>query len=284
MPPSVSVVTAVYNGADYFDRAIPSILDQTHEDFEFVIVDDGSTDGTAERLAEVERRDSRVRVLRPGRIGFVPALNLGVSEAKGRYIARQDFDDVSYRNRLALQSEWLDQNEDVGVIGGYYVLIDEKRDECYVRKPPLSHENIVRSMPKGIPFAHTCVMFRKSAWQQAGGYPEVEDIEDLRMWVDFARNGWKLANIPHVIGEHFVHMESYWHRNFSYWKRQRALARAQWKAIRDLDLPLWMGVYPLARSIYPLVPRGLKRVVRRSIGDSEESDVSVTQMRRRYRQ
>ena len=183
MTPTVSVVTAVYNGEPYFDRAIPSILRQTFEDFEYIVVDDGSQDSTAERLRAVASRDARVRPLFSGRLGFVGALNFGIENAQGKYIARQDFDDVSYPQRLRLQVDYLDANPKVGVVGGHYWIVDDNREERYVRMPPVQHWEIVRAMARYIPFAHTLTTFRKSAWDEAGGYPVVDDIEDLRLWI-----------------------------------------------------------------------------------------------------
>ena len=100
MTPRVSVVTTVYNGEPYVDRAIPSILAQTFTDFEWILVDDGSEDRTPEILRDLAQRDSRVRVFSPGRLGITEAANFGVTQARGEYIARQDFDDRSHPDRL----------------------------------------------------------------------------------------------------------------------------------------------------------------------------------------
>ncbi|HEY9014163.1 MAG TPA: glycosyltransferase family A protein, partial [Gemmatimonadales bacterium] len=132
MTPRVSVVTTVYNGAPYVDRAIPGIMGQSFKDFEWIIVDDGSTDGTPEVLRDLANRDSRVRVFSPGRLGITGAANYGVGQARGEYVARQDFDDRSYPERLRLQVELLDSRPEVGVVGGYFMLIDENRGERYV--------------------------------------------------------------------------------------------------------------------------------------------------------
>jgi glycosyltransferase involved in cell wall biosynthesis len=280
MSTRVSVVTAVYNGESYISRAIPSILSQRYSDFEFIIVDDGSTDGTPSLIRDLARRDRRVRVLSPGRIGFSNALNLGIQEAQGEYIARQDFDDISYPDRVSLQVQFLDDHSECALVGGYYIVADENRREDYVRRPPLQHHDIVRQMSRRIPFAHTIVMFRRAAWEQAGGYPVVDDIEDLRLWIRFAQLHWELANIPVVLGKHWVHPQSFWHRGYRYRQRQRTLRRVQWQAIRELKLPLWMGIYPLGRMVYPFMPRQLKRFVRRELAQSEERDLTPNESHR----
>lgn len=169
MTPKVSVVTTVYNGEPYVDRAMPSILGQSFEDFEWILVDDGSKDRTPEILRDLAARDPRVRVFSPGRLGISAAANFGVGQAQGEYVARQDFDDRSYPDRLRLQVAALDADPKLGVVGCHYVLVDENRGERYVRMPPTAHDAILASMAKGIPFANTLVAFRRQAWVEAGG-------------------------------------------------------------------------------------------------------------------
>ena len=269
MSPRISVITAVYNGEPYFSRAVPSILSQDYEDFEYIIIDDGSTDQTPDFLSTMAERDPRIRILSPGRIGFVRALNLGISHANGEYIARQDFDDISYPQRFRTQLAYLDTHSAVGVVGAAYILADDNRGERYARTPPLEHQDITRALAKYIPMAHTLVMFRKEAWAQAGGYPEVDDIEDLRLWIALAGLGWKLANVPDILGEHWVHGASFWHQSFAYRHRQATLRKVQSSAISQLGLPFWMHIYPTSRMVYSLLPRPAKRAIRKLAGLSE---------------
>lgn len=271
--PRVSVLTAVYNGEAYAERAIPSILAQSFEDFEFILVDDGSHDRTLEILRDLAGRDPRVRVLTPGRLGFAGALNHGIAQARGEYIARQDFDDRSYPDRLRLQVAFLDAHPQVGVVGSYYLLIDENRDERYVRMPPTDHQAMISAMARSIPIAHTLATFRRRTWAEAGGYPEVPNIVDLRFWHQVAKKDWRFATVPEVLGEHFVHQTSFFHQSFRYAKRQRDLAGVQAHIVRDLGLPPWMYVYSLGRLVYPYCPTLLKRVVRRTLGGSRERDL-----------
>jgi glycosyltransferase EpsE len=271
--PKVSVVTPVYNGEPYFDRAIPSILQQSYDDFEFILVDDGSQDRTVELLREVASRDSRVRVFTPGRLGFAAAVNYGIAQAKGEYIARQDFDDRSYPDRLRHQVAFLDAHPRVGVVGAYYVRIDENRGERYVRMPPTEHRAMILAMARGIPIAHTIVAFRRRVWEEAGGYPEVPNCVDLQFWLRVGKLGWHFATIPEVLGEHNVHASSFFHRSFKYVERQRDLARVQGQIVRELRLPRWMYVYAMSRYVYLYMPDRLKRVLRRRMGGTRERDV-----------
>jgi glycosyltransferase involved in cell wall biosynthesis len=269
----VSVVGTVYNGEPYVERAIPGILAQTFEDFEYILVDDGSQDRTPEILRELASRDPRVRIFSPGRLGVAAAANYGIARAKGEYIARQDFDDRSYPDRLRLQVALLDAHPEVGVVGGYYVLVDENRGERYVRMPPTEHSALLSAMARYIPFANTVVTFRRRVWIEAGGYPEVADLEDLRFWIKVGKLGWRFANVPEVVGEHYVHASSFFHRSFKYADRQRDLARVQAQVVRELRLPSWMYLYALGRYAYAYCPLGVKRVLRRTLGGSRERDL-----------
>ena len=271
--PRVSVVTTVFNGEPYVDRAIPGILAQTFEDFEWILVDDGSQDRTADILRDLAARDSRIRVFSPGRQGVAAAANYGVAQARGEYIARQDFDDRSYPNRLRLQVEMMDQNPAVGVVGGYFTVVDENRGERYIRVPPMDHSAILAAMAKHIPFANTITAFRRRVWTEVGGYPVVPDLEDLLFWLKAAKLGWRFATIPEPLGEHYVHPTSFFHRSFKYVDRQRGLARAQAQVVRELGLPSWMYVFAVGRYAYSHCPNVLKRVLRRTLGGSRERDV-----------
>ena len=269
----MSVVSTVYNGEAYLDRSIPGILGQTFEDFEFILVDDGSTDRTPEILRELATRDTRVKVYTPGRLGAAVAYNYGVAQATGEYIARQDFDDRSYPDRLRLQVLYLDAHPEVGVVGGAYMLVDENRGERYLRMPPVDHSTIMGAMAKYIPLAHTVTTYRRRAWVEAGGYPEVANLIDLRFWLEVGKLGWRFANLSEVLGEHYVHSSSFFHRSFNYVERQRDLARVQAQAVRELGLPSWMYAYAVGRYAYAYCPTPVKRLLRRTLGGSREHDL-----------
>jgi glycosyltransferase EpsE len=271
--PRLSVVTTVYNGERYFDRGPAGILAQTYRDFEYIIVDDGSTDRTPEMLRELASKDDRIKLFFPGRLGITKAANFGLSQAQGEYIARQDFDDRSYPERLKLQMALLDARPEVGVVGGYYYLIDETRGERYVRELPTEHESIVAALAKSIIYANTTVMFRRKVWSDAGGYADVDDLEDQLLWLSAAKQGWRFGTVPEVVGEHYVHQTSFFHREFKYLDRQRNLARVQARFIRELALPKWMYLFVLGRYMYAYSPTGLKRIFRRTLAGTQERDI-----------
>jgi hypothetical protein len=169
--------------------------------------------------------------------------------------------------------ELLDANPKVGLVGGHYLLVDERRNEKYVRMPPVEHEAIAAAMAKYIPIAHTVATYRRQAWVEAGGYPLANNLIDLRFYIRVGKLGWRFANVPQIIGEHFVHDASFFHRTLKYVDRQRDLARVQAQTVRELGLPKWMYVYSWGRHAYAYLPTGFKRALRRGLGQSQERDV-----------
>src|SRR5688572_5358734 len=115
--PPVSVVLPVYNGQQYIHEAVSSIQNQSFQDFEFLIVDDGSTDDTPAILQEFARRDDRIRLYHQENSGLISSLNRMCRVARGLYIARMDADDISLPNRLRRQIDYLDSHSDVGIVG-----------------------------------------------------------------------------------------------------------------------------------------------------------------------
>lgn len=262
----VTVLCTVFNGSKYFDRAIPSILDQTYSNFEFLIINDGSEDDTMEKLTLWEQKDTRIRVINCERMGRVKALNFGVKIAKTSLIANQDFDDISYPTRLENQVSFMQINEDIAWCGTAGIVVKENRNgEIFTNHFPLDHKSILSTMAHSIPFDHTTVIYRREAVLDVGGYPDFGGIEDFRLSILLAKKGYKIANLPQVLGEHLEHSESYWNTNLKYRQRQMALQKAQFEAIRDLNLPLWTNIYPLGRYFYYWLPNSLKTRIRKLI-------------------
>jgi hypothetical protein len=101
----------------------------------------------------------------------------------------------------------------------------------------------------------------------------VKNLIDLRFYLRIAKLGWRFANLSEVLGEHFVHDASYFHRSLTYVQRQRDLAGVQAQVVRELNLPSWMYLYAVGRYVYPYIPDSFKRVLRRRVGGSQEKDV-----------
>src|SRR5947207_2799562 len=172
MAPVISVVMPVYNGERFVGEAVESILAQTYGDFELLIVDDGSTDRTAEILSAFAERDPRVIVqTHATNAGFRDALNDGCRAARGTFVARMDADDVSLPHRFAAQIQALAQDPRIGVIGSCVQLIDERGKPARIRPVPIQPALVAWSMLFFNSLVHPAVMMRRDVLEAAGYYP-----------------------------------------------------------------------------------------------------------------
>lgn len=169
MPAAVTVLMSVFNGMAYLDEAVAGILGQTLTDFEFLIVDDGSSDGSWDRLQAWAGRDARVRLIRnQTNLGLIRALNRGLDAARAPLIARQDADDVSLPHRLAAQVEFLDRHPQVAVVGSGVSLIDERGRFLGPNPKPLDDQGIRAMMLVRTAFVHGTVMMRRGVIERLG--------------------------------------------------------------------------------------------------------------------
>ena len=167
--PKISVIMSVYNGEKYLREAIESILNQTFRDFEFIIINDGSTDKTSEILSSYN--DPRIVIINNKRnIGLTKSLNKGLKMVKGEYIARQDADDVSLPERLERMVNFLDMNRDVGLLGSSFVIIDEKGNKLKSCKFATENKEIKKRLLSGNHFGSE--IFRKTSLEKVGFYRE----------------------------------------------------------------------------------------------------------------
>lgn len=187
----VTVLMPVYNGEKYLREAVDSILAQTYREFEFLIINDGSTDGTRGILESYG--DPRIRVMdNDENRGIVYTLNRGLKQAAHDLIARQDADDLCAPHRLQRQVEYLGKHPDVALVGSRAANIDERGSAVYgkVFDKPVGAHAIRWYMFFDNPFVHTSVMFRKNViLDRFGGYPEFRLCEDYELWSRVAREG-----------------------------------------------------------------------------------------------
>jgi glycosyltransferase involved in cell wall biosynthesis len=196
--PAISVAMSVYNNVDFVDQAVESILAQSFADFEFLIVDDGSTDGSSDVLDRYAARDRRIRVIRQENRGLIVSLNRLLEEARAPLIARMDGDDVSLPARFKRQVAFLTANPDHGVVGTWSRDIDADgaTRAGEFREPPTSHEALVASRDKGPLLAHSSVMMRRAVVREAGGYRAAfRHCEDYDLWLRLSERT-KLCSLP----------------------------------------------------------------------------------------
>lgn len=171
----------VHNGDRFLDECIRSVLNQSFEDYEFLILDDGSTDGSLNTIRGYSRKDERIKVISASRIGLAAGLNKLLYIAEGNFIARIDSDDICMPERFHLQVAYLLNNPSIGVCGSNALVIDSTGKSLYHTRKSESDINIKAKWPES-PFIHPSVMFRKSLVLEAGGYPNVPVSQDLFLW------------------------------------------------------------------------------------------------------
>jgi glycosyltransferase involved in cell wall biosynthesis len=197
--PRLTVLMSVYNGAPYLREAVDSALGQSYADFEFVIVDDGSTDDSPRILASL--RDPRITVIRQENQGLAAGLNRGLRDARGELIARQDQDDVSLPGRFARQVAYMDAHPRTGLLGGHAEVVEADGSPGYVRPQPTDPAVLKWHLMFDNPFVHSSVMIRRGALEDVGLYttdPRRQPPEDYELWMRIAAR-WDLANLPDVV-------------------------------------------------------------------------------------
>lgn len=184
--PEVTVLMAVHNGERFVRDTIESVLAQTFDDFEFLIMNDGSTDGTEEIIRAF--RDSRIRLVNNGaNLGLSRSLNRGIGMSSAPLIARQDADDLSLPSRLSKQMDFMKANPSHAVVGSWYAEIDERGVVSAVRQLPVRNVDVAWALNFYCPFAHSAVMLRKSDLERVGGYDvRLRYSMDYELWVRLA--------------------------------------------------------------------------------------------------
>lgn len=195
--PVVSVVLPVYNGAHYLAEAIESILLQTFHDFELIIINDGSTDKSLDIIKDYAMKHTVISVIDCENKGLVASLNEGIANAKGKYIARMDQDDISLPTRFEKQVVLFEQDKDLVLCGTWATIIDS--DGKFIKNSNIKtkHKDIINDIEHcKNPFFHPSVMFRKKDnvfYNETALY-----CEDYEMWLKYSTMG-KLLNIPEYL-------------------------------------------------------------------------------------
>lgn len=189
----------VHNGEDYLEEAIVSVLNQTLNDFEFIIVNDGSTDTTTEILNAYSSRDERIIVLQESRIGLPRALNLGLRYSSGELVARMDADDRSHPERFRYQVAYLETRRDIAILGTQIRHIDSSGAVVFCPRFPTRPQSVARRMRIHDVVAHPSVMFRRSAILALGGYRSFPQTQDLDLWLRALDSGLQISNLSRAL-------------------------------------------------------------------------------------
>lgn len=201
----VTVLLPVYNGSKYLREAIESILAQTFSDFEFIIINDASTDDSENII--LSYYDSRIRYYKNEiNLGLVATLNKGLVLAEGKYIARMDQDDWSYNNRLQMQYEFMESNPAYCVIGSHISLFNSQKKIYY----PLTDSSVKQNLLWSPSFAHPAVMIRSSVIKEHQLFYDdlYTHAEDYGFWVKLSQYG-KMANLNKILLKYRFHENQY---------------------------------------------------------------------------
>jgi glycosyltransferase involved in cell wall biosynthesis len=244
---------SVHNGERFLRDAVLSILGQTYQDFEFLIVDDASADTTPHILRELAIQDARIRILtNQTNLGLTKSLNLALKEARGKYIARMDADDVALRQRLEAQVTYLEMHSDIGVVGTGYEWIDEQG--VVIGRPAVitQSNHLRRALPRTNPILHGSAMIRRELLDEVDGYDEsYSRAQDYDLWLRLIRRT-HFANLPQTLMQRRLAKTMISIANER--EQLRCAVRARMNAIHRGDIPAHSLIYilkPLIASIFP---------------------------------
>jgi glycosyltransferase involved in cell wall biosynthesis len=214
--PCISVLMPVYNAEAYIAEAVESILAQTYRDFEFIIIDDGSTDRSLPMLERYAAHDERIQLSSKPNAGYLARLNEMVENARGDLIARMDADDIAMPERFARQIDYLNAHPEIVAVGSRILTIDPQGDPIAEFCTMLDHEEIdrVHLEARGGLICHPAAMIRADAIRAVGAYrPQMWPGEDVDLWLRLAEIG-RLANVPETLLNYRQHLKStgYAHR------------------------------------------------------------------------
>lgn len=265
--PLVSVILPVFNGEKTILRAITSIRNQTFNDWELIIINDGSMDKTPQLIASV--KNPRIKVISVPHSGISKALNFGIKMAEGDFIARMDADDECLPNRFKRQIECLQKHAEVGLVACQVEHIgssDQAGYKYYVdwTNQLLTPAEIYQARFQDSPFAHPSIMFRKTMFYKYGGYSEADVPEDFELWLRWLERGVHMVKLPDVLLK--------WHdspnrlsrvgSNYSHdqFNELKAQYFARWYFRKKINRPVWIfGTGRVVNNrVKPLKAAGIK--------------------------
>lgn len=209
--PSVSILMPVYNNEAYLSGTLDSLLAQTFRDFELIIIDDASTDGSGEIINDYSQRDKRIQVItNEQNVRVAGSLNRGLKLCRGELIARADGDDLYFPDRLEKQVKYMQANPEIGVAASSIQEIDEHNRVIRTVEEPTQDEDLRFLLNFGCIYIHPAVIMRKSLVDTVGGYDEVEfqhACQDYDLWARLSEHT-QFGNVGEVLMQYRIHPES----------------------------------------------------------------------------
>ena len=256
--PLVSVIIPTYNKAQFLKKALESILNQTYREVEVILINDGSTDNTAEIVKSFN--DPRIIYVWQGNKGPAVARNTGIKKAKGKYVAFLDSDDLWLKEKLEKQVEFMEKNPEVGLLGTACYEINDKGEVIGKKIFPIKNKILQKDLIKYNPFIQSSIITKREVFDKVGLYDEnFKESEDYEFWLRIAGN-YKIGNLAELLV-----MKRYYRDGLSPAKDREQLyflLEAKKTAIRRGQYPEWCYFYLLKSWIFMKIPFSLRKVVR----------------------
>jgi len=253
----------VYNGFDRLDRSIQSIINQTYKDWEFIVCDDGSIDGSYARLLRYSEEDSRIVVIKNDQnSGLAKTLNNCLAIVSGEYVARMDDDDYSHPNRMEEEVRFLDDHPEYAIVATGRNMMDEIG---IWGEDTFEGERTNIDIFKGKMFAHPTVMIRKEAYDKVKGYSTYKGIgreEDTDLWCKMYSSGYKGYVIGEKLLDYFESRISMQRRKYKY---RFSETKIKLKYRRELGVPFYMIPYAFKPLLVGLLPKAVVEMHHRRI-------------------
>ena len=251
----LAVLMAVYNNANTLEASIKSILSQTFKDFQFVIINDASTDESLDILTKHQKLDSRIKLItNKSQLGLTKSLNKGLKVIKTKYVARMDADDQSLPKRLETQLKYLEAHPKISLLGTAAYLVNQNGKQLKLKTNPIDHQRLSKVVLRYCPFIHPTWMVRRIAILELNGYnedfPFAQDYEFvLRLMMKF-----KTANLPEPLLKYRVNSNQA--ISLQNLKAQERLAlKARFLAITQYGYSItesWKLIKPLLSYLLPV--------------------------------
>ena len=256
----VTIISGIYNCADTLDESVGSILDQTYQEWKWVLCDDGSTDDTYQIAKKyADQYENIVLIQNDSNQGLNYTLNHCLQYADTEYVARMDGDDISLPDRLEKEVRFLDEHPEYAVVSTGMFYFDEKG--TFMQRIPKEHPAL-HDFPKRTPFCHAPCMVRKEVLDAVEGYTISEKllrVEDYHLWIKMYAKGFKGYNIQEALYMMRDDREAYHRRQFKYRVNE---ARVKMIAVKELGLPFTSNIYALRPLLVGLLPEGLYKKLR----------------------
>ena len=250
----ISVIMSIYNGERHLKEAVDSILNQTFKNFEFIIINDGSTDRTGRILKKYRKQDDRIKIINNKKnIGLTKSLNKGIRFSQGKYIARMDADDISLPKRLEKQLNFMEEHPKIGAVGCWYYLIDKNSKIFKKIQPPINFFKIKKAFINSSPIIHPGSMIKKIFLEKINLYDEkFKYSQDRDLWLRIMKY-CQLAVIPEFLLKFRYSSESISAKNEI--EQKKCCLKAIRGAIKNKTYPKWYYVFTLRYLISICLPK-----------------------------